>query len=455
MLALRMLKFVVPALLAAPFFLMHPSDALAQLYPPTGAPRATVGMAVASDKENLLPGPAQALPQPSQRPHDVGGNSCGASCAAEPGCGGEADCSGWACGDCFAFLGTPASECHCDKLYKTPALFGATYSPLTSAGTLYGSPTTESYEVGFASVPLAGAAGRMNVADNNKALTEDRVFFLYNHFHNALMARDWTSLNPFNDHPLDASLDRYTIGFEKAFADCAWSVDVRLPLVGRFLYDESHFNMSGDSLGNLGVILKCMLYESCGLAVAGGVGVEAPTGSDSVGHMAGTIFRMKNEAVHLSPFIGAMNVYDRLFLQAFVSVDVPLNGNTVAYDDPYFGIGEWGIYNEQTLLRVDAACGYWLYRNCCSSGLTGLAAVLEVHYLSTLNDTDEIYGSGTNTEFLFANFGQRVDYCDFTVGLHADLSNNTACRVGVAFPFRNDQDRGYSAEILGQIERRF
>jgi hypothetical protein len=458
MLALRMMKFVFPALGLSSLLLIHPSHASAQSYPRTGDPTATVGLAFAGDKENLAPGPAQAVPQPSQRPLDPSGKPSAASTASEPGCG-DADCSG--CGGgcvdkCFDFLGSPASECHSDKLYRTPALFGATNSPLTSVGALTERLQTESYEAAFASVPLAGAAGRMNVADNNKALTEDRVFLLYNHFHNALMARDWPGLDPYDDHPLDSSLDRYTIGFEKAFADCEWSVDVRLPLTGRFLYDESSFNMSGDAIGNLGVIFKCMLYEDCETAVAAGVGVEAPTGSDAVGRMGSTIFRVKNEAVHLSPFIGAMDVYDRLFLQAFVSVDVPLNGNTIAYDDIRQGIGEWGAYTEQTLLRVDAAIGYWLYRNCgCCKGLTGLAAVLEIHYLSTLNDTDELYTYGTNSEFLFANYGLRIDYCDFTVGLHADLSNHTALRIGAAFPFRDQQDRAYASEILGQVERRF
>ena len=35
-------------------------------------------------------------------------------------------------------------------------------------------------------VPLAGGCGRFSVADNNRALTQDRVYVSYNHFHNAV-----------------------------------------------------------------------------------------------------------------------------------------------------------------------------------------------------------------------------------------------------------------------------
>ncbi|MBN2578044.1 MAG: hypothetical protein JXB10_03555 [Pirellulales bacterium] len=424
-----------------------------------------VGLALASDVEDSMPDPVLSLPQPRQTPVETspaplkpsrtaGYDSCGASCASALSCG-DAGCSGWAFTDWFGWfdwIGPPASCHHSKNLYDAPCLFGGPYSPLTSVGALSG---TERYEVGYCDLPLAGGAGRMNVADNNKPLTEDRVFFLYNHFHQNLMARQWDSLDPYTDNPLDFSVDRYTVGFEKAFLDHLWSVDVRLPLAGQFHYAVSPFEVGGEVVGNLGIIFKRMIYESNNTAVAAGVGVEVPTGSDVTGSMADTLFRMKNEAVHLTPFAGILQTRNRLFMQAFLSVDVPLNGNTIAYDDPQFGIGEWGVYTEQTLLRVDAACGYWLYRNGCSPYLTGLAFVGELHYLSTLNDTDAIYGDGTGTSFIFLNYGDRVDYFDFTVGLHADLANHMACRVGAAFPFRDRHDRTYTAEIIAQIERRF
>ncbi|HID75026.1 MAG TPA: hypothetical protein EYP56_03415 [Planctomycetaceae bacterium] len=37
-------------------------------------------------------------------------------------------------------------------------------------------------------IPPAGGARRMKVAEDNKAVTMDRVYFVYNHFQNALRA---------------------------------------------------------------------------------------------------------------------------------------------------------------------------------------------------------------------------------------------------------------------------
>ena len=64
---------------------------------------------------------------------------------------------------------------------------------------------------------LAGG-GSYNVAENNKALPMDRVFFQYNGFANALPS-----------HPGgQTSLHMYSLGFEKTFFDGLWSIDLHM-----------------------------------------------------------------------------------------------------------------------------------------------------------------------------------------------------------------------------------
>ena len=42
-----------------------------------------------------------------------------------------------------------------------------------------------------------------------------------------------------------------------------------------------------------------------------------------------------------------------------------------------------------------------------------------------------------------------------TVGLHAELANNTLFRVRGVFPLSTGDNRAFDAEVLAQLERRF
>src|SRR5690606_9258182 len=126
-------------------------------------------------------------------------------------------------------------------------------------------------------------------------------------------------------------------------------------------------------VGNLAIIPKLLLYEDEQTAVAVGVGIEAPTGSDAEARVAFTAYRLENEAVHLHPYLGILaHPTDDFFAHAFVQIDVAANGNPVEFaavgGAP--GAGTFGVYNEQTLLHVDLSLGHWLYRDPCAPWLT-------------------------------------------------------------------------------------
>ena len=69
--------------------------------------------------------------------------------------------------------------------------------------------------------------------------------------------------------------------------------------------------------------------------------------------------------------------------------------------------------------------------------VTGLAPVVELHYTTTLEDSDLVRGSVGPLGFQFSNLLNRVDALQFTVGLHADLGPQTTFRVGGAFPLNS------------------
>ncbi len=325
-----------------------------------------------------------------------------------------------------------------------------------------------------ADVALAGGARGLKVGEHNKALPVDRVYFNYNHYHNALQFRT-RGLNPTPAPGVpfaaarDLSLDRYTLGWEKTFACGLGSVELRMPFTGGYDLDfragdpNGVVTLEGGHVGNLAIIPKLLLYEDEQTAVAVGVGIEAPTGSDAEARVAFTAYRLENEAVHLHPYLGILaHPTDDFFAHAFVQIDVAANGNPVEFaavgGAP--GAGTFGVYNEQTLLHVDLSLGHWLYRDPCAPWLTGLACLAEWHYTTALEDTDVVAGARATVfppgaTLNVRNRVDRFDVVNFTAGLHAEILNDTTLRVGGAFPLGGGADRFFDAEVIAQLCRRY
>jgi hypothetical protein len=322
------------------------------------------------------------------------------------------------------------------RLASVPNMFGDTFP---SAGLVFASQTA------FADVGLAGGARRMKIAENNKALPMDRIIFMYNHFNTALAADEAAFAAP---GPQRFSVERFTIGFEKTFGDGLWSVDLRMPFTNEYNFDSATFDISGGHVGNLAVSLKRLMYEADYYAVAGGLGIDLPTGSDVVGTFPGSSFTVHNDAVFLMPYLGLLATPgDRTFVHAFAQLDVVASGNRV---DVAGVVPFSGTQTDQTLLYLDASVGHWLYRNPSADYLTGLAALVELHYTSTLQDGDRLGAGG----ILFTQPSNRRDILNLTFGLHGQIAQ-TDVRVGAVFPLRDKPDRLFSSEIQVQVNRRF
>jgi hypothetical protein len=347
-----------------------------------------------------------------------------------------------------------------EHLAGTPNMFGDFFNNMGGSVVALGP-----FSSAMADLPLAGASRRVKVAENDNALPQDRVFFLYNHFENALeMHSLMDALNPIDR---SFSVDRYTFGLEKTLLDRCWSVELRMPLAGETDFSTPQFGVSGWSTGNLAVIVKRSIYESNTAAVAIGLGIDTPTGSDVQGFASivapkFTFFTMHNDAVHLLPFAGFVRApNERFFYQGFAQADIAANGNRIDYQgfnsSSLIQSGPLGILNEQNLLYLDLSGGYWLYRNRCACGLTGLASVLEFHYTTTLQDTDRVFQPvyPPGLRLIFENFSNRVDIVNLTVGLHAEFANHTLCRVGGVFPLSTGDNRSFNSEVQVQLERRF
>jgi hypothetical protein len=337
------------------------------------------------------------------------------------------------------FRRTPQSR-PSDRLAGTPSMFGDFFNIGGDVFVDLGGVAAQ------ADLPLAAGCRRMKACEDNQALTRDRVFLWYNRFDDALEATV-TAPNAVADR---FAVDRFTLGFEKTLLDGRWSMEVRMPLADDMQFATADFGISGGSVGNLAVLLKRMLYESEWAACSAGLGIDIPTGSDTQGYVTGiTDFTLQNQAVHLMPFLALTGApSDCFFYHAFLQIDVPANGNRVDRDGATVG-----VLQEQTLLYADIGVGAWLYRNPHDRYLTGLAALLELHYTGTLQDSDLVAPLVDRLEF--GNFANRVDVVNCTAGLHLNVTEMTVCRMGVAAPLTQDDNRVFDFEVLVQLERRF
>jgi hypothetical protein len=353
-------------------------------------------------------------------------------------------------------LGGPDYSRGSERLAGAPNMFGDFFNNL--GGSVL---AVDGLQTAQADLPLAGGCRRVKIAEDDNALPQDRVFFLYNHFQNAFKAQsDLAGLGPFNRR---FSVDRYTFGVEKTFHDNLWSVELRMPLAGRTEFLTPNFEVSGGYVGNLAVILKRLVYNSETFAASVGVGVDTPTGSDVTGfatsappYLKTTTFVVRNDAVHVLPYAGFVSVPTaKFFWEGFAQVDITANPIRVDYRSAA-GSGTSDL-SEQNLLYLDLAAGYWLYRNPCGCRrLTGIAGMVELHYTTTLQDSDLVVTPTVPPPALgFANFANRVEVLNLTVGIHAELANCTVCRIGGVFPLRTGDDRSFDSELQVQLERRF
>jgi hypothetical protein len=329
-------------------------------------------------------------------------------------------------------------------------MFGDTLPPLISFRTQEGQGSadvpTEAYQA-----PLGGG-GSYNIAENNSAVPVDRVYFVYNGFFNAISSSN--GFGPASSQSID--LHRYVAGLEKTFFDGNMSIDVRMPLLSGFNLSNSISESELGNVGNLTMFLKGLVYGDQDLAFSTGLGIGLPTGSDLQTRtsvpFANEFLTVRNQGVRLIPFVaGTMYLSDQWFMQSFGQMNFAASGNEVVNQN-----GLVGVFNEQNLLQTDIGLGRWIWQDDQRPVVTGLAAIFELHYTTTIQDTDRIQLG--NSSFLvgeLSNSANRQDLLNLTSGIQAQLGSLSALRVGVVVPLRDTPDRVFDSEIQFSLNRKF
>jgi len=321
---------------------------------------------------------------------------------------------------------------------------------------------------GFASnvdLPTAGGSRRVKIAENDSPIPVDRVFLNYNHFHNVFQLSEQLAIPPGLPPTIrQVPIDRYTVGVEKTMAEGQYSVELRLPFNGTFDEQLQTVGVDGGNIGNLALVFKSLLYSDEEAAVGAGLGIDTPTGSDSIGRIGQAQLRFNNQSLHLLPYIGFLVApgdptwgwNDGVFLSGFAQIDIVTDGSNVNLLPPSgAGARSLGKFNEQNLAFLDLGVGYWLFRNPYAERLTGLAVVSELHYTTSLQDSDVLGANLPGGEITVASRGNRFDVLNGTIGVQMLMFELSSLRVAGVFPLRDEDQRFFDSEVQVQFNRRF
>lgn len=350
---------------------------------------------------------------------------------------------------------------------------------------------------------------RLNISENNRTLTTDRVYCSYRHFHNA---------TPFAVYDLSDTLDidRYTLGLERRFAGGLWSIELRQPIDYRLKSNTTTTlaDLNGDpfdgaelvslndgraaEFANLSVILKRMLVERRRFAMSCGLGLTLPTAQDlTYNATVDNVFlladnaippfvaqafydlevRVDNRTVYLAPFLSwAHRPTDRFFHQGFLQIEVAANPQQVTLEDngstaivfqtPPAFVALWtvdGVFggeasvplHAQTLMRLNLGCGCFLVDEPRNRYLKQLAALFEVHYTTPLQDA---VLSDLPLEFIEVTGGGAVpnDAADPVVGnLNSRIDIVNATLGGSAKIGKTTITNGFTAPLTDSNNRGF
>lgn len=344
------------------------------------------------------------------------------------------------------FLNQQPNQPFLARLSRAPDMFGDSFLSLSALTIGRGNELT------LLNLPLAGGS-RQFKNEHSRAMPTDRVFGLYHHFQNAL---DSTSLTG-TFTPQDANLDRFTVGFEKTFAEQSASFELRMPFSVPVSMSTPGGVYQTQSAGDLVAILKGLLYSDDAQAIALGLAVNIPTGSDlnvklpAAGNATFTLF---NDATHLIPFVAYQAApTEDFFFNTFLQFDTPTNSNSVRVRDPARTQSETFSVTDQLLMFVDASFGYWLFRDPDAEYLTGLAGLLELHYTTALNRPD--VSSDSNQVVNIGVGAGRIDALNLTIGLQTEIARSTILRAGYVTPLRSGNHKLFDSEFtLAVIFRR-
>ncbi|MCO6042843.1 transporter [Aeoliella sp. ICT_H6.2] len=269
------------------------------------------------------------------------------------------------------------------------------------------------------------------VAENNSAVPQDRIGFNFNYLPDVVNGS-------FDGLRVNDDLYEYRLFAEKTLFDSRLSVDFMLPFYTTSDYRPGDLSLVADgpgtdtAFGDIAFGFKYLLHRSEQSALSAGLRVEAPSNAEITQPDPTSVFynTFEDDVWNFTPYVAFLAApTERFFVQSFVSYR--LNTGYLEIPATDFAI------REQQLFMADLSAGYWLYRNRCKRGLTGIVPTVELHYTGAFND-ETTYSSGTPTTSYVTNVIGKSDVLNLTAGVTTYFNDRMSISTGVAIPLRDN-----------------
>jgi len=285
-----------------------------------------------------------------------------------------------------------------------------------------------------------GLVGRNKYFDNGTPMPHDRVYFFYNH------------VGSFQGLGTGFDLNRYVFGFERTFFDSRVSVEVRLPFAGTANSDQVLFRelaVDDAEFGNLGVLVRTVVYRTPNFVAIVGLGLSAPTADDSQLLVAEVpVVAIENRTWLLQPIVGmAWAPNDSFYAQLGLQFDFDPSGNPVKVLTPG-GLSRIGVLHDQGYYYLSGAIGSWVYQNNAGT-LSAVALQGELHLNRSLGGSDSVTDGATTV----TDLGSDISAFYGTTGAILQFGERTRLSLGVSFPLGGD--RLYDWNLIAQLNYQF
>lgn len=376
------------------------------------------------------------------------------------------------------YVGSPYVSHFRPQSLDTPNMIGD-FLGFASTAT-FSTVTAGSLETVTGSIDIPGSGRVPKVAENNSPIPRDRVYFGYNHFHNAFRSSMLIAPNDFeldeDDMPVPIPdelqnkgfhQNRFTIGLEKTLFSGDMSVEFRIPLITQVNHQEPGILdptqnaasfATDDPLGSFSIVLKKVLIDwynerSSGV-FTGGFGFSFPNAEGATVDLGDASFHVKDTGFHFSPYLAMLiDTQSGFFMQGFAEFDFSTDQMAVRDRTNGSTVGHINIPNS---VFLDVGMGYWVIRMPERRWMKGVAGIVEYHYSRQTQDFRSLafqsIGTLSTSNVLISSPVGRRDLSNLTTGVHVAVSDHVNFRVGGVVPLRNAPQRQFDAEVVFQLD---
>jgi hypothetical protein len=191
--------------------------------------------------------------------------------------------------------------------------------------------------------------------------------------------------------------------------------------------------------------LKGLMASGPGYAVGAGLGVAVPT-ADNINVRSGNgtpLVQVLNQSTHLLPYFGGIYApNDAFFSQAILQLDVAASGNSTLINTGG-GLTRVGSLNDPTWLFASFNMGYWIYRSSPAERISGVSPLIELHYNSTLNNTDAVAAGN----FQVGNRFGTLEMVNMVAGVNLEMFGASYLSLAYVAPLTSGADRFFEGEF--------